>query len=234
MDTRLLLPVWVAGSLILYTVITRVLYRGGGRLADRADATALGGLALELGGLLYFAGIPLLATLSGVLSFDLTGLGRLWSGAGLMPGFTPAEWLRGAGEALGVSAVALLMLAGARRATRVGHTVDGAGASLTGAIKDEAHWMLYRAPGTLFLNDPLLGVLSGAGLTLFEWVLHPRFLSRGLSRERRWALLIRLTALMVSAALYLGTRNLWLMILAGAVIRLSGDWLGARVTRASE
>jgi hypothetical protein len=101
---------------------------------------------------------------------------------------------------------------------------SGASAGLA-ALRDEAHWMFYRAPGTLLLNDPLYGAMLGFALMLFEWLLHPRFITQHAARDNRWHLLVRMLGAIVSGTLYLGTRNFWLMLAAGIVIRVFGEAL---------
>jgi hypothetical protein len=222
MDSKLLLPLWVVASIVVNAAVTSWLYRGDGQRAEALEGSALGGLLLELGALLYTVGVPFVALLSGTLSLDLMGLGQLWSLSGHTAGFTPAEWLRGAGEAAGAALLALAVLWASRRGAGLADT-DGAFAGLVSALRDEAHWMFYRAPVTLLSNDAFYGAIGGIALMAFEWLLHPRFISQHLARERRWHLLTRLICALVSGTLYLGTRNFWLMLAADALIRVLAE-----------
>lgn len=222
MDSKLLLPLWVVASIVLNAAVTSWLYRGDGQRAEALESSALGGLLLELGALFYNVGVPFVALLTGTLSLDLMGLGQLWSLSGHAAGFTPAEWLRGIGEAAGATVLALAVLWASRRGAGLTDT-DGTVAGIVSALRDEAHWMFYRAPVTLLSNDAFYGAIGGFGLMAFEWLLHPRFVSQHLARERRWQLLTRLICALVSGTLYLGTRNFWLMLAADMVIRFAAE-----------
>jgi hypothetical protein len=221
MDPRLLLPLWVVVSITLSAFATSWLYRGDGARAEALNSSGFGQLLLELGSLMFHLAVPFIALLTGAISLDLMGLGKLWVTGDHTLGFTTGEWLRAIGESIGAAAVALLSLWISRRGAGYVPPEDaGLGAALT-AVRDEAHWMFYRAPGTLLFGDPLYGALIGFAAMLFEWLLHPRFLTAQISRDNRWHLLVRLICALVSGALYLGTRNLWLMVAAAIVIRVA-------------
>ncbi len=220
MDSKLFLPIWVVGSLTLSALVTGWLYRGDGWRAEALEQSSVGGLIFELGALFFAIGLPFLALLTGTLSLDLMGMGRPWSSGDHLAGFTPGEWLRGAGEMLGAVGFVLFVLWHSRGGSGLITRHEGAASDALAAVRDEAHWMFYRAPGTLITGDPFVGVLTGIGLTLFEWLLNPRFLAHDIKRENRWNLLLRLTCLIVSATLYLGTRNLWLMMAAHIAVRV--------------
>lgn len=230
MDSKLFLPIWVVGSLTLSALVTGWLYRGDGWRAEALEQTSVGGLIFELGALFFTIGLPFLALLTGTLSLDLMGMGRLWSSGDHLAGFTLGEWLRGAGEAFGATGFALFALWHSRGGSGLITRHEGAASDALAAVRDEVHWMFYRAPGTLISGDPFVGVLTGIGLTLFEWLLNPRFLSHDIKRENRWHLLLRLTCLIVSATLYLGTRNLWLMMAAHIAIQV----VAARLPKARQ
>jgi hypothetical protein len=220
MDPKLLLPIWVVGLIVISAGATSWLYRGDGARADALQASGVGQLVMELSALLFNVAVPFFALLTGTISLDLLGLGRLWAADEHTFGFSTGDWLRGIGEGIGATGLALLALWTSKRGAGIIAPSDGpAGAVLT-SIKDEAHWMFYRAPGTLLIGDPLYGALIGFALMLFEWLLHPRFLTAHVARDNRWHLLTRLMCALVSGTLYLGTRNLWVIFAAGAVIRI--------------
>jgi branched-subunit amino acid transport protein len=220
MDPKLLLPIWVIGLIAISAGVTSWLYRGDGARADTLQGSGVGQLVLELGALLFNVAVPFFALLTGTVSLDLLGLGQLWAADNHTFGFSTGDWLRGIGEGIGATALALLALWTSRRGAGIVAPGDGPAGAVLASIKDEAHWMFYRAPATLLLGDPLVGALIGFALVLFEWLLHPRFLTAHLARDNRWHLLTRLMCALVSGALYLGTRNLWVIFAAGAVIRI--------------
>jgi hypothetical protein len=225
MDTKLLLPIWVFGSMSLYAVATSMLYRNGGRLDNALSASSLGGLLHEIGTLLFNIGIPFVAMLLGVVSFDLLGLGKLSSSVDHVAGFTLDEWLRGTGGLLGAVALVWVVMRQSRSAITVSSESPSGYSLVRNAMCDEAHWMFYRAPATLFLSDAFLGASIGFALVVFEWLLNPRFIPTNFARPNRWSLLIRLMCAITSGALYLGTQNLWLMIAAHIVIAHTGSRL---------
>ncbi len=222
MDPKLFLPIWVVGSIMVSAFATSWLHRGDGARAEALETSALGGLLLELGALMFYIGVPFLALLTGTLSLDLAGLGRLGSSIDQTFGFTTGEWLRAIGSSIGTTALALAALWVSRRSAGIVAPGDSGPSAALAAFRDEAHWMLYRAPGTLLLSDPLYGALLGFALMVFEWLLHPRFLIAHAARDNRWHLLVRLLCAVVSGTLYLGTRNLWVMAAAAIVIRVAG------------
>jgi branched-subunit amino acid transport protein len=228
MDPKLLLPVWVLAALVISAVTSSLLYRGGGARGEAFEASALGGLLSEIGSLLFRIGVPLIALLTGTLSLDLFGLGKLGVRGDYSAGFTLGEWLRGAGEAAGAVALAWAVLWISQRGAGLTAPGSGPANAVLDAIRDEVQWLFFRAPGTLLTGDPLIGALSGFALAGFEWLLHPRFLSRNMTREQRWHLMTRVLCALVSGALYLGTRNIWLMLAADIVIRIFGERLAAR------
>ncbi len=227
MDPKILLPVWVLAALIVSAVASSLIYRGGAR-GEAFEASALGGLLSEIGSLLFRIGVPLVALLTGTLSLDLFGLGKLGVHGDHSAGFTLGEWLRGAGEAAGAVALAWAVLWISRRGAGLTAPGNGPASATLDAIRDEAQWLFFRAPGTLLTNDPLIGALTGFALMAFEWLLHPRFLPREMARENRWHLLVRVLCALVSGALYLGARNIWLMLAADIAIRVFGERLAAR------
>jgi branched-subunit amino acid transport protein len=221
MDVRLLLPIWVVASIAISAGVTGWLYRGDGSRAEALQNSGIGQLVMELGSIMFCIAVPFVALLTGTISLDLLGLGRLWAAGDHTFGFSTGDWLRAIGEGLGATALAALALWTSRRGAGIVAPGDGPASAVLTAIKEESHWMFYRAPGALLFSDPLYGALSGFALMLFEWLLHPRFLTAHVARDNRWHLLTRLMCALVSGALYLGTRNLWIIFVAGAAIRIA-------------
>jgi hypothetical protein len=214
-------------SLVAHAAATSWFFRGNGKRGEALEESAVGGLLVEIASILFYVGVPLIALLSGAISLDLMGLGRLWSsGDGAYTlGFTLGDWLRAAGEGAGAVALALAVLAISRRGAGLTAPGEGLASAALNAVRDEVHGLFYRAPGTVLLSDPLFGAAIGFVLMIFEWFLHPRFIARKLPREQRWHLMVRILCALVSGTLYLGTRNFWVMLLAGFVIRAAGERL---------
>jgi hypothetical protein len=194
--------------------------RGGSSLWD----TAIGSISAEIALFAFYIGLPFAAVIAGALSIDLLGLGASWSDGRHIAGFTADEWLRGT---LIAAAVALFVLMALRLSTRdAEHTPlhhEGTFQNARNAFYEQVHWAFYRAPFILLLNDAVLGVAAGIGFIALEWLAHALIQRRTTRSRARWWVMV--CCLLAGAALFLLTRNLWLMLAADLVIRIGSERL---------
>jgi hypothetical protein len=191
---------------------------GSGSLWD----TAIGSITAEVLLFAFHIGLPFIAVIAGALSLDLLGLGASWTDGQHIAGFTVDEWARGAVIAAGVAAFVLMALRfSSRTAVNAALQHEGAYNSIRNAFYEQVHWAFYRAPFILLLNDVALGVAAGTGFIALEWLAHAS-IQRGQARSpARWWLTV--CCALAGGALFLLTQNLWLMIVADLVIRISSE-----------
>jgi hypothetical protein len=178
---------WTTIALLGPDVIRLIGDRWGIRIGDRLQA------GLSVGRWIYNLGVPYLALITGAVAARDVGL----------TGLDGVEWLRGAIECAGALGV-VWVVAGWRRPVLPYARPDR-------AAMDEPRWALYRGAGSL-LADPLLaGPLIGLCIGLIEWGLkHRPWVQEAWAKADAWASLVRVC---VSTALFLLTRNLWLIVL---------------------
>ena len=211
------LLIWVAVTLVIGAVAAQLAQRNLD-LRNIADSL-VGELLLSI----YMIGIPFVALILGVVGQDLIGLGRSRPDSAL--GFTDIEWVAGlARVALAGSAVcAVLWLMG--REQRKGTNPPALLLNLRNTLYDEVHWVFCFSVGALAFNNTYWGVLLGIGLIVLIWISHPRFANRLGTQHGRQRLLVRSMCLLTSGLIYAGPQNLWLMLLADALIRALGPLL---------
>lgn len=223
MNIEIQLLLWVLAAFVIGcigVIAAERASRGQGSLWD----TAIGSISAEIALFAFNIGLPFAAVIAGALSTDLLGFGASWSDGQHIAGFTADEWLRGA---LIAAAVALFVLMALRLSTRnAEHTTllhEGAFQNARNAFYEQVHWAFYRAPFILLLNDAVLGVAAGIGFIALEWLAHS-LIQRSATRSRaRWWVMV--CCLLAGAALFLLTRNLWLMLAADLVIRIGSERL---------
>lgn len=194
--------------------------RGQGSLWD----TAIGSITAEIALFAFAIGLPFAAVIAGALSIDLLGLGASWSDGQHIAGFTADEWLR---SALIATAVVAFVLMALRLSTRdAEHTSlhrEGAFLNARNAFYEQVHWAFYRAPFVLLLNDAVVGAAAGIGFIALEWLAHALIRKGHRRSHAQWWLMV--CCLLAGAALFLLTRNLWLMIAADLAIRAGSERL---------
>lgn len=223
MNIELQLLLWVlaafATGCIALLAVERA-SRGQGSLWD----TAIGSISAEIALFVFTIGLPFAAVIAGALSIDLMGFGASWSDGQHIAGFTADEWLRGA---LIAAAVAGFVLMALRLTTRNAENAtlhqEGAFQNARNAFYQQVHWAFYRAPFILLLNDGVIGVAAGAGFIALEWLAHAMIQKGELRSRAQWWLMV--CCLLAGAALFLLTRNLWLMIAADLAIRIGSERL---------
>lgn len=219
---------WLGGSFLLAIVATQAAWwlwqweRGRERLAPFAHSPIFP-LLVQIARLLYYLGFPIAASiwgrdavvrsLLGLQSFDL-GARADW-----------ANWARDAGWAAGLGLVAWALLALGWLALRRAGADLPAGARtpawvlLRDAALHEAHWVFYRNAPILalrgVLEEPALfywGAWGGFALIAIESVFNPWWGAELQNLARRPAALLRIGLALLSAVLYVQTRNLWLAV----------------------
>lgn len=178
---------WTGTALAAPELLRFVWGRWGGPVGGRLQAL------LSFGRWFRSLGIPYLALITGAVAPGDVGLS----------GHSGAEWLRGV---VGCAAVLGVAWAAARR-RRVALPYP----MPVSAALDEPRWALYRGTGGLLADPRWVGPLIGLGLGVMEWTLWQRPWVQGARPQAEaWARLARVCG---SSALFLLTRNLWLIVL---------------------
>ena len=209
---------WLAGSFLLYVLASNAAWllrhqRSAIRLQTWPGTLWL----ITLLCWAYFVGPPYAALLLGVVSPRWLGLSEVdWVGS------------MGMGGAIAAAALGLLGLgwwsyrrALPRRGDPCGRPGQGQALPLlprplrwllaiieTAAL--QAHWAFYRSVFIVWLEELHWGSWAGLGLVCLEWALNP-WLQRGLRRPTQAEPILRRAVLaLVTTALFILTRNLWL------------------------
>jgi hypothetical protein len=224
---------WVLGSLLVYALVTNILWLTRSQSFWRATPIRW---LMAAGRFLFYLGVPYLALggwprqpHQGLLSLDdmgivgLTGNSAGSSARSLQPILSTAwpvtRWLQAAGVGLGLGLVTLLFLTLAwananRRAdgTRLRFRHRPWWAILVEGLYLEVHWAFYRGALAVLLEDLYAGVFGGVALVFVQWSLNP-FWRKGWWQESRAAgRWLRAALVLLSAMIYLFTRNLWICL----------------------
>ncbi len=218
-DTQLLPVIWILASMVVRVLVT--LFVGPAQLA-RLNFTTGGHWLVQIARLIYYIGVPYAALLTRAIAPVDMGLVGV---SGPVLGWTGAEWLHSLGAGLMAGVLTLIPIGlTARQMARAGHPLGvdarSAGAIVVDGIYTESHWAFYRAAPLILLDSAYVATLVGSGLVGVE--LFVALLRNGLGQEpeerQRWlrtALLLTL-----SAALFILTRNVWVVILTHIVIEV--------------
>ena len=206
------LLLWVLASVVLYGLVTNLLYLVRG--AGWRQASYSSGL-VQIGRLFFFVGIPYLALggwprrpFQGLLSLQdigLVGFGGDW----------PLDrWLEAAGTgfALGLLAFLVLGLAWAN-ANRDGAVLRFSHRPwwllLADVVFFQVHWAFYRGALAVTADSISAGVFWGLGFVYLEWSTNP-FWRRGWRKRTQAAeLWLQAAMALVMALIFFLTRNLW-------------------------
>ncbi|MGQ9600859.1 MAG: hypothetical protein ACUVWZ_15775 [Anaerolineae bacterium] len=222
---------WIGGSIAVYLLIIH----GWWRIRNRSfGSLPYGRWLVEIGRFLFYLGIPYLALggwprgpYQGLLAPDDLG----W--VGVHERWSPARWVGAIGAGFGLGLVAFLILLLAWVNT---HRITGpmrfrfqplpwwvVGIDL---LYQEVHWAFYRAALGVALRDAYAGVFLGLGLVYLEWGLNP-FWRRDWTVEEhvagRW---LHLALALISAILFLFTRNLWVCLAVHGALEFAFRLLG--------
>ena len=216
------LPFWLLGSVAAYALATNLLWLWRNGPSWRSPHARF---ALEALRLAYFMGLPYLALggwprrpLQGLLS--LTDLGIV----SLSPAWPATRWLGAIGLGLALGTVALLILVLAWSHARRGKPEQRLQlparpwwALLIEGLYQQVHWAFYRSVLALLLGDLYIGAFWGLVLVYVEWASNPfwrRSWRSGTGAAEQW---LHAALALVSALVFLLTRNL--------VVCLGVHWL---------
>ena len=228
--TQLLPVIWILASMVVYVLETLLVSQ---TQLTRWQAAGVGRWLIQIARLLYYLGVPYAALLAGVIApvdMGLTGV------AGPVLGWTGAEWLHSVGLGLIAGAVVLIPIGiAARQMDRAGHPLGvderSAGAILVDSIYAESHWAFYRTAPLMLLDNVYVATLIGLGLIGVELLVSLLRSGLGQYPEERQSWLGTLLLLTLSAALFVLTRNLWVMILTHIAVEMLIKWWATRLAR---
>jgi hypothetical protein len=207
---------WLLGSELVYGFSTNVLWL----IRSRDLGSLYFHLLAQIWRFLFFVGIPYLALggwprqpFQGLLSLEdmgLVGPGPLWP---------VNRWLEAGGTGLGVGLLVLIFLVlawnGAHRAgdgprtrlpSRPWWTL------LVDVLYLQVHWAFYRAAAGTLLGDDYAGIFVGLGLIYLEWGLNPAWRQGWRSASQAAGQWLHAALALVTAILFLLTRNLWVCL----------------------
>ena len=236
---------WIFGSILLYIIGTHLAW-----LLKKISPTStwlVVHLQRSLGGvtgsmllrLVYFAGLPYLALILGVVAPRFLGVSVADWGPSLLSGLKLGlmAFVAIAG-CLSYYAVTPLKLA---RLEPQGLSAEmaslrvplGWSLLLVEVVSREAHWAFYRAGIAQLLNDVYAGSFIGLSLVLLELYANPRYRHGLLQAGQAESILLGVTYAVLSTLIYLVTGNLWACIVvhlgitvgtAALLRRLYGEW----------
>jgi hypothetical protein len=149
--------------------------------------------------------------LKGLENFGLVGGGTLTAGLQTVLVLMLLEWLVDSGATIMAGLAALVILAGLRLSLARSGITLGAGerATVVDTVYQALHWAFYRAVIWLLTGDLYLAVVLGVGLVLAEWLLVTWI--RPAWADRQQALLTNSLILILTAAIFYYSPNLWLL-----------------------
>jgi len=245
MDYRIELALWTVGSIVLAVMGASLAWHARqrpqgwtARFLTRLTSNPFGRALLFILRFAYYVGLPYIALLRHTLSPVTIGLVGTQTSElpGWMLGWSLADWSGAVGWTIGLGGLAAIALAwgwwNARRA--LGSELPSGGllpapslfVAAQESIYAEIHWAFYRGAPLLFIADPYWATLAGATLVIVEWALDP-FWRAGLANgSRREVLLIQISWLTLSTAIFALAHNVWLiMALHITLAWASGRWV---------
>jgi hypothetical protein len=175
---------------------------------------------------MFFLGFPYLVLggwprqpFQGLLSppdFGIVGLDAQWP---------PTRWLGavGTGLGLGIPAFFIVILAwGSANRSSDGTSLNFPTRPwwmvLVDVMYSEVHWAFYRSAMTVIRGDLYTGVFMGLALVYVEWALNPAW-RKGWRQPTRAAFQwLRAAMAVLSALVFLLTRNLWVSMVIHALL----------------
>jgi len=208
---------WVLGPVLASVLGSQVLWWL--RNTPPGRSTFSRGL-VEVGRFLFFLGVPYLALggwplppFQGVLSPEEMGL------VGLNARWPVTRWLEAAGTGVGVGLIAGLILALAwtnacrwAGPSQMRFSPRPWWALLVDGPALQAHWAFYRGALSLLLGNISWGVFLGLALVYLEWGLNPRWRQGWRSPHEAGGRWLRAALALVTALVFLLTRNLWVCL----------------------
>jgi hypothetical protein len=135
------------------------------------------------------------------------------------PAWPASRWLESAGTGLALALGTLIVVLVAQtQATRAAGE-DALGFPprpwwrlLVDGLYLEVHWAFYRGALAVMLGDLYAGVFGGLGLAFVEWGLNPSWREGWRQPSSAASLWLRAVLALLSALLFLLTRNLWVCL----------------------
>lgn len=135
------------------------------------------------------------------------------------PAWPASRWLEAAGTglAMALGTLILLLVARSQAARNAGTGVLGFQSRpwwllLVDGLYLEVHWAFYRGALIVMLGDLYAGVFGGLVLVFVEWSLNPSWRDGWRQPSSAAALWLRAALALLSALLFLLTRNLWVCL----------------------
>jgi hypothetical protein len=228
--------VWAMGSVLVYALTENVLWLLRGR---NGRLQPYGRWLQQVARFGFYLGIPYLALggwpnqpFQGLLSpedIGLVGLGGNWP---------VSRWLGAVGTGLGLGLVAFLILLVAwitvRRsgpAERLSFSALSWGTILVDGLYLQAHWAFYRSVLTIVWGDVYPGIFAGLGLVYLEWSLNPSWRGDWRHQARAVRNWLHVAMALVTAMVFLFTRNLWVCVVIHWGLELAFWRLGREQAR---
>ncbi len=223
------LAYWIGGSLLAYAIGASALWWLRDSLR-RLNARWL----VQVVCFAYCLVIPYLALggwplrpYQGLLSLEDMGI------VGLTEHWPVTRWLEAAGVALGWGALALLVTglswASANRrssSTYLLFTPTRGWMILVNVLYLQVHWAFYRGALMVVQDDAYAGAFLGLGLVYLEWGLNPFWRQGWRLASRAAEQWLRASLVLVSALLFLLSRNLWVCLAVHLLVEFSVRQLG--------
>jgi hypothetical protein len=228
---------WLFGSVLAYATGTNTLWLVRSR--DFRRSPFVFGL-VQVGRFVFYLGIPYLVLggwprrpFQGLLSLQDLGL------VGLSLDWPVTRWLRAVSTGLGVGLVALVGLVAAWKSANRGIVGRGLRFAhrpwwvlLVDGLYLQVHWAFYRAALALNLDDLYAGIFGGVLLVYLEWSLSPSWRWGWRPSSRPAAQWLRAALALLTAILFLLTRNLWICLGVHWIMELTFWTLGRPRCRA--
>ncbi len=218
-DMQLLPVIWILASMVAYVLAT--LFVGPAQLA-RLRAAAAGRVLLQAARLIYYLGVPYAALLTRAVAPVDIGLAGI---SGPILGWTGAAWLHSfsAGVMAGVLVLIPIGIAArqlARAQQPLGVDERSIGLIIVDGIYLESHWAFYRTAPLILLDNAYVATLFGLGLIGVELLVSLVRNGLGQQPEERQSWLETMLLLALSTALFILTRNVWIIIAAHLTVEL--------------
>lgn len=207
---------WLAGSILAYVLAANLAWLLRSRAFQRWPHWPW---VVQAARFLFFLGVPYLAlggwprpALSGLLSLDdlgLVGFGLAWPAT---------DWLGAAGRGLVLGAAGFLILlvawiAAKRLSVGAYLRLDRPlWATVIDGLVLQVHWAFYRAALSVVLADVYSGVFAGLALIYLEWTLDPFWRQGWRSPSQATARWLHAALALITAVIFLSTRNLWICL----------------------
>ncbi len=209
-DIQLLPVIWTLVSMVVAVLVTLVFSPARAAYFRLTPAGRFGEQSTRF---LYYVGVPYFALLTQAISPVDMGLAGT---TGTILGWSQIDWLHHLNAGLIVGGLTLIPIGvAARQMARAGQPLGvdarAMGSIVVDAVCSEAHWAFYRAAPLIILDDAYWATLIGLALIGVEILVTIVRNGFGLSPEERQSWIRQALLLAMSAALFILTRNVWLI-----------------------